>query len=117
MEYPVVHFEIVGHDGPSLRRFYADAFGWKANVVPGPADHGIVAAGEQGIGGGIGESPDRSSHVTVYVQVADLEATLAKIESLGGHTVLPPTSLHHGARIAHFVDPQGNRIGLAQPPS
>ena len=28
MKHPVMHFEIMGHDAPKLRSFYADVFGW-----------------------------------------------------------------------------------------
>ena len=38
-----------------------------------------------GIGGGVGESPEGyEGHVTVYVEVATIEARLQKAESLGG---------------------------------
>ena len=49
-----------------------------------------------------------------YVEVPDLEATLALVERLGGRTVLPPWQAEAAIRLALFTDPEGNRIGLIQ---
>ncbi len=114
MNNHVVHFEVSGHNGEQLRAFYQAAFGWTAQKVPGPADHGIVDAAQAGISGGIGSSPDGSSHVTFYVQVDELEAMIHKVVSLGGRVALPPTPVGAHARIAHVLDPEGHRIGLSQ---
>src|SRR5207249_11582076 len=34
MGSPVVHFEIMGTDGPALGEFYAELFGWKIQSMP-----------------------------------------------------------------------------------
>jgi uncharacterized protein len=31
MGQPVVHFEVIGKDGPKLQRYYAELFGWEIN--------------------------------------------------------------------------------------
>jgi predicted enzyme related to lactoylglutathione lyase len=113
MANPVVHFEIMGKDGAGLRKFYGDVFGWTIDA-DNPMNYGMVAAGEGGIGGGVGQTPDGSTIVTVYVQVDDLQAALDKAEKLGGKTVMPPMDIPGGPSIAQFTDPEGNRIGLAK---
>jgi predicted enzyme related to lactoylglutathione lyase len=57
--------------------------------------YGMVdtAEGPASINGGVGRSHDR--HVSVYAQVEDLQATLDRVERLGGKTV---RSAHRSAR-------------------
>ena len=46
---------------------------------------GNVTSDGVGIGGGVGKGPDGiRAHVTFYIEVPDVEAALAKAESLGG---------------------------------
>lgn len=110
MSNPVVHFEITGKDGPKLQSFYADAFGWNVNA-DNPMNYGLVEANGRGIGGGISGSPEPHG-VTVYVEVDDLAAQLALVESLGGTTVMEPTEIPGMVTLAMFTDPEGNLIGM-----
>jgi predicted enzyme related to lactoylglutathione lyase len=116
MKNPVVWFEVVGKDGDKLRRFYADLFGWKIDGAAGDMDYGLVAAGSGGIGGGVGKSQDGAAgHVTFFVEVDDPAAYLAKVEKLGGKTVVPPTEIpSYSMTFAYFMDPQGHLIGLSK---
>jgi predicted enzyme related to lactoylglutathione lyase len=109
----VVHFEIVGTDGPRLQAFYSRLFDWKVDAS-NPMQYGVVSAEPGGIGGGICGSPTLSSQVTVYVEVDDLKAALGKAEGLGGKTLMGPHAVPGGPEIAMFEDPQGNRVGLIQ---
>jgi predicted enzyme related to lactoylglutathione lyase len=114
MPNPVVHFEIVGRDGPALQKFYADAFGWKVDAA-NPMNYGMVDNGGEGINGGIsgGEKPE-DSWVTVYIQVDDLDAALVKIEAAGGKTVQPPLEIPGVVTMALFNDPDGHLVGLVK---
>ena len=114
MGNPVVHFEVIGKDGPALRSFYGDLFGWRAEEVGPPMDYGMVDASQAGIDGGIGAAQEGEGHVTFYVQVPDLQAALDRAESLGGRTRMPPTEVGDQTRIALFEDPEGHTIGLVQ---
>jgi predicted enzyme related to lactoylglutathione lyase len=50
--------------------------------------------------------------VTFYVEVDDPKAYLAKAESLGGKTVVPPTQVPEFDLIfAFFADPEGHVVG------
>jgi uncharacterized protein len=79
-----------------------------------PLKYGLVdtGGGPGGINGGVGANQDGSKRVSVYVQVDDLGATLAKAEKLGGKTILPPTQVPGGPTIAMFTDPAGNVTGI-----
>jgi len=108
----VIHFEVVGKDGPALQRFYSTVFGWKLNT-DNPEGYGMVEHGDQGIGGGIGAAPDGTpGRVTFYVQTDDAQATLRKVEELGGRVVMPLTEVAPGTTIALFADPEGHIVGL-----
>ncbi len=93
---PVVHFEIMGKNADQLRSYYSDLFGWEFDS-DNPMNYGIVQREGNtnsdgiGIGGGIGAAPEGyAGHVTFYVAVPDVEAALAKAESLGGSRMMGP---------------------------
>jgi predicted enzyme related to lactoylglutathione lyase len=113
MGAPVVHFEIMGGSGLELETFYRELFGWKINSN-NPLKYGIVdtGGGPGGINGGVGASQDGAKRVTVYVQVDDLQATLDEAAKLGGKTILPPSQVPGGPKLAMFADPAGNITGL-----
>jgi len=106
---PIVHWEISARDPQALHRFYSSLFGWTVDA-DNPMNYGLVTTGG-GINGGIGPA-EGMTHVTFYVSVPDLEATLRKVGDLGGATVVPPTAIPNMVTFALFTDPQGNRIGL-----
>jgi predicted enzyme related to lactoylglutathione lyase len=121
MGRPVLHFEVIGSDGEALRKYYSDMFGWSFQVPPGPMDYGLVDREGNtdpsgvGIGGGVGSAPGSSGHVTFYVGVPNVEASLAQAESLGGKRVSGPDEVPGaGVVLGMFTDPEGHLIGLVQ---
>ncbi len=112
----VVHFEILGRDARALRKFYADAFGWSLGPPDeSPLQYSMVHHGDgAGIDGGIGKAPEGPGHVTFYVGVDDIAASLKAIEELGGKTVQPATPLPSGGAFAMFSDPEGHVVGLVK---
>jgi len=48
----------------------------------------------------------------LYAQAKDLQATLDRAEYLGAKTILPPTEVPGGPKLAMFSDPAGNITGL-----
>ncbi len=121
MHNPVVHFEILGGDGPATVSFYRELFGWDLRQVPmaGYDTYAYLPQPDRGIGGGIGrlgpDDPTGAHLVTVYVEVPDLEATLERAVLAGAEVTLPVTGLPGEGAIARFRDPQGNIIGLIRP--
>jgi len=109
---PVVHWEIEAKDPERQRAFYADLFNWKigdgfimdipaglGGPEPGPAGH--IRAGER-------------SGVTLFVQVADLRASLDKSVELGATVVAEPFDVPDGPTLAGIFDPEGNPVMLVQ---
>jgi len=109
---PVVHWELLARDADAQRAFYAALFNW--DIGDGPIMN--VAAGlggpEPGPGGHIRQS-DRPG-VTLYVQVGDIHATLARAVELGGVHVMDPIDLPNGPTLAAIEDPEGNPLTLVQ---
>ncbi|MHB8571869.1 MAG: VOC family protein [Candidatus Dormibacteria bacterium] len=107
----VVHFEVLGKNGPRLRDFYSKIFGWDFNLMEGGPDYGTIEGAEGGIGGGVGESTDGPT-VTFYIEVPNLETTLAEITAAGGTVVTPPTEIPGVVTFANFRDVEGNVVGI-----
>jgi predicted enzyme related to lactoylglutathione lyase len=113
MGQPVVHFEIGCKDSARTQEFYGKLFDWQIQQA-GPAGM-IETGGSGGINGHItalGHEPH--NFVTVYVQVNDIEAYLAKAQALGGKKIVGPIEIPTGS-FAWMADPEGTVIGLFNP--
>jgi predicted enzyme related to lactoylglutathione lyase len=120
MGQPVVHFEILGKDAPKLTKYYSELFGWDIDSN-NPMNYGMVAREGNvnpdgiGIGGGIGPVPEGyEGHVTIYIEVPDVEAALAKAESLGGKRVMGPEEIMGQVELGQFTDPEGHLVGVVK---
>jgi predicted enzyme related to lactoylglutathione lyase len=109
---PVVHWEIAAVDPEGLRTFYSELFNWTIG-------DGRIMAIPPGIGG---PEPGPAGHirassrggVTLYIQVRDLAASLARAAALGGTVVHERLQVPGGATLAAIDDPEGNRVMLVQ---
>ncbi len=118
----VVHFEIPFDDQERASAFYADAFGWSLTALPemkyvlattGPSDQGPPS--EPGfINGGLLERGLPVAGPVVTVDVEDIDATLEKVEQLGGTTVSAKQAVGEMGFSAYFKDSEGNLMGLWQ---
>jgi predicted enzyme related to lactoylglutathione lyase len=114
MPNPVVHFEIGCKDTAKAAEFYSSLFAWNAAPM-GPAlmiDTGSTE-GIQGHFTALGHEPFR--YTMFYVQVDDIDAYIAKSESLGGKTVVPKVDIPGYGSFAWLSDPDGNTVGLWKP--
>lgn len=130
MPQPVVHFQIEGRDAALLRAFYERLFGWTTDTpLSNPAQYAMIrpasVAGPP-ISGAISQVPESPSnswrgatraqgypgHVTIYVAVPDVEATVQLAETHGGTRMLGPEQLWPGTQTALIADPEGHLVGL-----
>jgi predicted enzyme related to lactoylglutathione lyase len=122
----IVHFEIPADNMKRAEEFYKNAFGWNiTRWEGGPMEYsmlGTTMSDENGmpkqpgaINGGLGKRGGPLTHPVVTVMVSDVNAALAKIESLGGKTVAPKMAIGDMGFTAYFKDTEGNTIGLFQP--
>jgi len=117
MGNPVCWFEIISADAPKLQDFYKKIFGWKIST-DNPFNYGIIdTQAGSGVGGGIGAPMGGEGHLTFYIAVPDIDASLAQIVAAGGKVLMPKTAVPNGPTLAHFADPSGHRIGLLEPGS
>ncbi len=120
MGQPVVHFEIIGKDGAKLQSYYSELFGWEIDA-DNPMSYGVINregntnADGAGIGGGVATGPEGyDGHVTFYIEVPDVEAALAKAESLGGTRVMGPETVMGTIELGQFTDPEGHLVGVVK---
>ena len=106
---PLVHVEIRARDPERLREFYRALFSWEFDglrFAPG------LGGPEPGVGGALKRS--ETPGVTLYLQVRDLDASLAAVPGLGGEVVRGRTDEPGGPTVASVTDPEGNRLVLVQ---
>lgn len=101
---------------------YRELFGWELRKWDGPVDCWLVMTGDPampGIDGGlvrrVGGPPAEGQAVNAFVctvDVADVDASVAKAESLGGTVALPKQPVPGVGWLAYVKDTDGNILGL-----
>ena len=102
------YLELPADNLPQTRSFYEQAFGWTmtefaptyAATTTGDTDVGLDA-----------DPAERPKAPLPVIQVDDLEAALASVESAGGVIVRPIFRVPGGRRF-HFRDPSGNELAV-----
>jgi len=117
-------FEVATDDPDTAEKFYGSLFDWSFEADPPAASGGldyrnITASGADGPMGGLfgtgGQLPD---HAVFYILVADVEATCADAEQLGGSVVSKHLDAGPGVpAFAYLRDPSGNQFGVFTPPA
>jgi hypothetical protein len=127
MSGEVGHFEIPADNPQRARKFYAAAFGWKMNEMPG-MDYTMVGTGpvdEKGmpkapgyVGGGIVKRSEILEHPAVTIVVDDITVAERAIERNGGRILQRKTPIGDGSmgHMGYFKDSEGNTVGLYQVP-
>ena len=110
--HAIDYVELTVPDLAAAKSFYADAFGWEFTDY-GPAYSGIRTAPGRGEVGGLRVDPEgpRPGGPLVLLFSADLDATVAAVQSVGGQVVQGPYAFPGGRRF-HFLDPAGNELGV-----
>lgn len=116
MGAPVVRFEIGCKDKPKVTSFYENAFGWV--MTPSGPTTEVDTDFEKGVNGAItalGHDPHQ--YVMIYIEVPDADKACESVAALGGTVKIGPIDIPGGkGRFAWFCDPEGNMLGLLQPP-
>lgn len=105
----VVWNELVSPDLPAAQDFYAATLGveWSAEDVEGEP-YSLFAVGGRTVGGAArGDVP----HWSLYFEVADADAAVARAQELGAEVVLPVTPTPQGP-MATLRDPQGGTFSI-----
>lgn len=113
MSCPVVQFQILAKDPERASAFYADAFGWRIDADNALGYRTIDTGSPGGISGGIWPSPPEGHNlVQLFIKVSSVPESVARVEELGGRTIIPPQTLPEGQALAIMLDPQGIAFGL-----
>lgn len=119
MKNAINWFEIPVKNFDKAKKFYEtifdidmhlmEAMGMKSAFFPAKMETG-------GIGGCIiqGEGYESSPKGSlVYLNGGDdLSVPLSKVEAIGGKILLPKTAIGSNGFMAHFIDTEGNKVGL-----
>jgi predicted enzyme related to lactoylglutathione lyase len=107
--------ELAADDAEAAEAWYSARFGWTS---AGAHDMGEMLYRMVGVGdpmplaGIFPRPPELPVGWSYYIDVADLDATLDKVRSLGGQVLVEPMEIPGGARVASCMDPQGAMFSL-----
>jgi predicted enzyme related to lactoylglutathione lyase len=108
----VTHYEISVSDADRAQRFWSGLFGWKfgPSVMP-DGEYRMAQTGENA--GAALSSYGEPGHPNVYFDVDDIDASLAKVQELGGESDAKAPVPGMGW-FAHCRDSEGNAFSLWQ---
>lgn len=106
-------------DYKSAWKFYEGLFGWKPTMEmdmgPGLGNYFMFGMSPDKSIGGMSDAANMMkapAHWMYYVNVANIEATLAKVKDKGGQVLNGPMDIPGGDRIAQCMDPQGAMFAI-----
>lgn len=106
---PIVFFDIAGPDMTAQSGFYSKVFNWQ--IAPTGQVAVPVTTSPAGLMGTLRAEPKEAM---LYMGVADIPATLAKVVEHGGDVVAPRFEVPGVVVLGLFTDPAGNRMGLVE---
>jgi len=115
-------FDLTVPDASAVRDFYKEVVGWAASEVPmGGYDDFCMHPAAEGVPPVAGVCHARGGNANlppvwlIYINVADLDASLAACAAGGGAVVSGPRSLGGAGRMAVIRDPAGAVSALYEP--
>ena len=109
----VCHVEFDSTNLERSQKFYEGLFGWKFRAF---TDSMVVFGTDEGHVGGLekveGVTPGTSP--SIWFQVSDVDAYVAKVSGLGGRVLKEKSAVPHVGWSAQVADPDGNPVGLVQ---
>ncbi len=103
--------ELATRDLGRAEAFYRGLFGWQTQAHAGaPSPYQVFSNGDGQLGGLLQMTPEWGeipTHWSIYLQVGDVEATVAQALSLGGALAIPAFDAPGVGRIARLDDPAG----------
>jgi predicted enzyme related to lactoylglutathione lyase len=111
------HFELAVNDLEKTAQFYRDVFGWKIQKWEGPVDYWLVTTGDQttvGINGGLMEADETFKGTINTVEVADIDAIIARVKECGGEIIVEKHPIPSVGWQAYIKDLSGVIMGLHQ---
>jgi predicted enzyme related to lactoylglutathione lyase len=109
--------EILTRDVDGAKALGAAVFGWSYDDRDfGGSSYTVIMVGSDGVGGMAAFPPDvpeaAPAHWLNYFAVDDADATVAKIQALGGVLTMGPMEVEGVGKFAVVADPQGATFGV-----
>lgn len=118
MAHALNWFEIPVTDFSRAKRFYESVLGVTIEpMVMGPVTMGMLSSDPTAVGGAIvqgdGGAPSKTGTIVYLNGGDDLAPMLSRVEQAGGSVVVPKTEIGNDfGFFAHFLDTEGNKVGL-----
>jgi len=119
------YFEIPADDVKRAKKFYTSLFGWDIGptampgAMPPTVEYQDVKTGEPREGtlsmGGMYKRQMPGVPIIPYVVVENFDTVAAKVEKLGGKTIMPRMMVPGVGLVAVIQDTEGNTIGFWEP--
>ena len=106
--------ELVTNDAEKAKAFYAALLGWDFYHDENHPDNYTHISNRERAIGGILELPEIEPCWMVHFQVADIEASIARVQDLGGSVVVPKQRIADGSWFSVVADPAGARFYLME---
>ncbi len=115
-----VWFDLMTTDLDGAKRFYSEVIGWKTQVYQDSdpkMPYTMWLAGEKPIGGLMplpteAQKMGAPPHWIAYTSVDNVDASVKKVEKLGGRSLVPAFDVPKVGRIAILADPQGAAFAI-----
>ena len=114
-------FDLTVPDADRIRDFYSSVVGWKPEPVAmgDYSDYNMTAPDTGQPRAGVCHKRGTNAQLPpawmIYIFVADLDASVAKVEELGGKVLVQPKSSGGQARYCIIEDPAGAVCALYEP--
>lgn len=116
-----IWYELITTDPTAAKSFYGDVVGWTFADMPGDGfTYTMASADGNGVAGLMLIPPEAKAmgappHWSGYVCVDDCDAAAAKLKSLGGAVIRPPSDIPGIGRFAVVTDPHGAVFEIMKP--
>jgi uncharacterized protein len=126
MKGKVVHFELPADDVKRATTFYQKTFEWQIQPMPemeytmlgtAPSDAQGMPTEPGAINGGMGKRGPMLKTPVITLMVDSIDAAAKLIVKNGGKIVRGKEAIGPMGFTAYFTDPEGNVVGLFQPPA
>lgn len=118
MSNKIDHIELTSSDRAATAKFFEDLFGWPTQTFE--AQDYLMTAFEDWSDTSMAFIQENQEFgyapgsVLVYIDVADVDAAVARAQELGATVIMPKMEVENTGWMAHLAIPGGNRIALMQ---
>lgn len=118
MPHAINWFEIPVNDFARAKAFYEAVLAATIEpLVMGPLTMGFLTSDPNAVGGAIvhgeGSTPTPQGTIVYLNGGDDLAPMLSRVKAAGGSVAVPKTEIGNGfGFFAHFIDTEGNKVGL-----